>query len=141
MPQAGVAHSRLAQANLAAQNWEGAAKEFKAALELGVDSVDIHVELGFAYEKQQQTAEALREYKTALDMSPLDFRANLFAGRMLGMHGSAEQALPYLQRAETADPNSQDAHRFLAKVYTQLGREEEAEREQQQADRLKTEKK
>jgi len=57
-------------------------------------------------------------------------------GRLLGMHDEALTALPYLQKAVKLQPQSADAHKFLANVYTELGQEENARREQSEAQRL-----
>jgi Flp pilus assembly protein TadD len=57
-------------------------------------------------------------------------------GRLLGMHDDAAAALPYLRKAVELQPQSPDAHKFLANVYTELGQGENARREQAEAQRL-----
>jgi tetratricopeptide (TPR) repeat protein len=140
MPDAAPAHARLALALMDQKDWAGAIVEFKAAIAHAQDDADLHLNLGMALAKNSRIVDAGSELQTAAKLNPLSFRANLEAGRILGMQGDPA-ALPYLQQAAVLDPNSQDAHHFLANVYRRMGKEEDADREQDQADRLKEERK
>jgi len=50
----------------------------------------------------------------------------------------AADALPYLRRAARLRPDSIDAHRFLADVYSALGQQENFRRELREAERLRS---
>jgi arylsulfatase A-like enzyme/Tfp pilus assembly protein PilF len=143
MPDAGPAHARLGLALMDQKDWAGAIVEFKAALAHAhaQDDADLHLNLGIALARNSRVLDAASELETAAKLDPLSFRANLEAGRILGMQGDPAAALPYLQQAALLDPNSEDAHHFLANVYRRLGKEDDADREQDQADRLKEERK
>ena len=140
MPDAGPAHARLGFALMETQDWSGAISELKAAMAHSQDSADLHLNLGIALARNSRILDAGPELETAARMDPGNFRANLEAGRVLGMEGNPDGALPYLQQAVLLDPNSQDAHHFLANVYRRLGKDDDADREQDEADRLKEEK-
>jgi Tfp pilus assembly protein PilF len=57
---------------------------------------------------------------------------------MLLQLGHPEAALPKLSRAAKVNPESAEAHRFLADAYQQLGQTENANQERDKAARLKT---
>jgi arylsulfatase A-like enzyme/Tfp pilus assembly protein PilF len=137
MPNAGPAHARLGLALMDQKDWSGAIGEFKAALANSQDDADLHLNLGIALARNSRILDAGNELEAAAKLNPASFRANLEAGRILGMQGNPVAALTYLQQAVLLDPNSQDAHHFLANIYRKLGKEEEADREQDEADRLK----
>jgi choline-sulfatase len=138
MPESGSAHYRLGLALAETKEWPGAASEFEAAVAHPPDSTDLHFYLGVVYERLHRVPDATREFMTAVKMAPDDFRANLFAGRLLGMQGSPAAALPFLQKATTLQPDSTDAHHFLANAYSALGLEQEASRERAEGERLRT---
>ncbi len=137
MPNAGPAHARLGLALMSTKDWAGAITEFKAALAHKEDTADLHLNLGIALARNSRILDAEPELETAVKMNPASFPANLEAGRILGMQNKFDAALPYLQQAVLLNPNSQDAHHFLSNVYRKLGNEDEADREQDEADRLK----
>jgi Tfp pilus assembly protein PilF len=122
---------------MANEDWAAAASEFQLAIAHSSNGADLHLQLGIVYERLQRVADATQEFKTAVEQAPDDFRANLFAGRFLGMQGHPADALSYLQKATTLDPDSVDAHRFLANVYSALGLQPEASHERDEAERLK----
>jgi Flp pilus assembly protein TadD len=54
------------------------------------------------------------------------------------MKGSAAEALPFLQKAAKVNPDSADAHMYLANVYAQLKQTSQAEKERALVERLKS---
>ena len=78
----------------------------------------------------------MKQYQAALELNPDNYRANLLLGRMLAMQDRPKEAVPLLQRAVKLEPQSADAHKFLGNVYTVLGEEEKARREEAEAKRL-----
>jgi Tfp pilus assembly protein PilF len=110
--------------------------ELEKALAQAADSADIHFSLASVFEKMGRNLDAAKEYKATLRLDPQHFLANLMLGRMLGMSNDAANALPYLQAAVRLNPQSIDAHKFLANVYSELGQQEQASRERAAAERL-----
>jgi predicted Zn-dependent protease len=80
----------------------------------------------------------MKQYQAALELNPDNYRANLLLGRMLAMQDRPKEAVPLLQRAVKLEPQSADAHKFLGNVYTVLGEEEKARREEAEAQRLQS---
>jgi choline-sulfatase len=137
MPDSGRAHYELGVALGESGDWAGAATQLEAAVPHAPDSDDMRFYLGMAYDELGRTSEAAQNFEQALKINPNHYRANLLLGRILGMQNQPAAALPYLQKAVKLEPDSADAHKFLANVYTELGQEQNARREQAEADRLK----
>jgi len=89
-----------------------------------------------AYDKIGKQAEAEKNFREALRLNPEHYQANLYLGRLLGMQNRAAEALAFVQKAVSLQPQSPDAHKFLANVYVELGRTEDARHEQTEAERL-----
>ncbi len=136
MPESGRAHYELGVAMAETEDWAGAATQLEIAVAHAPDSDDMQFYLGMAYDELGRTAEAAESLQQALHINPDHYRANLLLGRLLGMQNRPNEALPYLQRAVKLQPKSPDAHKFLGNVYTELGQEEDARREQMEANRL-----
>jgi tetratricopeptide (TPR) repeat protein len=81
-------------------------------------------------------SEAIEHLKTALQLEPQHYRANLLLGRIESLQGDAASALPNLQQAVKTNPQSREAHMFLADAYQQLGMPEKAASERARAQEL-----
>lgn len=138
LPESAPAHERLGLALAETRNWAEAVSPLEAAVAHNPKSADWHIELGDVYQRLQRLADAGKQYQAAASLAPGDFRANLLAGRSLGMQGNAAAALPYLQAATSLNPESSDAHQFLGNVYNELGQTADADREHAEAKRLRT---
>ena len=75
----------------------------------------------------------MTELDTTLTLSPDHYRANLLRGRILFLQGNPTLALANLEKAVQVQPDSKEAHLFLADAYGQLGRATDAERERSTA--------
>jgi choline-sulfatase len=135
-PQSGRAHFELGVALGETGDWAGSAVQLENAVSKASDSVDLHFYLAMAYDKLGRASDAEKSFRSALRINPDHYRANLFLGRLLGMQNNPSAALPFLQKAVTLQPQSPDAHKFLANVYIELGQLQNARQEQAQADRL-----
>lgn len=135
-PQSVEAHYELGAALGGTGDWAGSAQQMQAALAQDPNSDELHFYLGSAYEESARIPDAMKEYQAALRLNPDNYRANLLLGRLLAMRNQAAEALPYLKKAVQLQPNSVDAHKFLGNVYTVLGDEVNARREQAEAQRL-----
>jgi choline-sulfatase len=136
MPESGRAHYELGVVLAETGDWAGAATQLEIAVAHAPDSDDMQFYLGMAYDELGRTTDAANSLHHALQINPNHYRANLLLGRILGMQNRPSEALPYLQRAVKLQPNSPDAHKFLGNVYTELGQEENARREQMETKRL-----
>ncbi len=135
-PESGRAHFELGMALAGTDNWAESTSQLESALAHVPDSDEISFDLANSYDHLGRVPDAIRTYEAALHLNPNHYRANLMLGRLLGMHNDPSSALPYLQKAVKLQPESSDAHKFLANVYLELGQQENARREQSEVQRL-----
>src|ERR1700686_3101523 len=89
------------------------------------------------YARIDRVPEAMEHLDTCLGLSPDHYRANLLRGRLLSLLGKPSEALPNLQKAAAVEPDSREAHLFLADAYGQLGRSAEEKVERARAEEAK----
>jgi tetratricopeptide (TPR) repeat protein len=135
-PQSGRAHFELGVALGETGDWAGSATHLEIAVARAPDSDDLHYYLAMAYDKLGRATDAEKSFRTTLQINANHYRANLFLGRLLGMENNPSAALPFLQKAVSLEPQSPDAHKFLANVYIELGQMQKARQEQAEANRL-----
>ena len=87
-----------------------------------------HAFLGSLLIESGDNAGALAELIEAARLDPSDAMALTEAGRLLVLAGRIPEAIEYLSRATRVDKGLPDPHRYLAILYKQMGRDEEAER-------------
>src|SRR5437879_11317499 len=115
---------------------KSAAPEFEAAVARAPRWADAHFSLAAVYARIDRVPEAMTELDTTLSLTPDHYRANLLRGRILSLQGNPAAAIANLQTAAQVQPDSREAHSFLADAYTQLGRTFEAQRERAAAQSL-----
>ena len=137
MPDSSVAHYQLGLALIKQGQWDVALPEIQAATDQKPNSAQMHYYLATVYARLKQVPAAIQEFEKALELDPDHFDANLSYGRLLFLQGHSEAALPRLNRAVKANPESAQAHAFLADAYQRVGQAENAERERAKASQLK----
>ena len=135
-PDNGMGHYELGLALFETGDWKGAAPEFEAAAARAPRWADAHFSLAAVYARIDRVPEAMTELDTTLGLSPDHYRANLLRGRILSLQGNPLDALDNLEKATQVQPDSSEAHSFLADAYQQLGRAADAERERAAARKL-----
>ncbi len=137
LPDSGMGHYQLGLALFETGDWKSAAPEFEAAVARAPRWADAHFSLAAVYARIDRVPEAMTELDTTLSLSANHYRANLLRGRILSLQGNPVDALPNLKKAAQVQPDSREAHAFLADAYSQLGRRLDAERERGEAERLR----
>lgn len=124
-------HFTLLEADSLAEagKMDAAIAKAREALKTDPDSGSAHAFLGSLLAEAGRNDAALPELKRAAEIDPGDILSLSEAGRLLAMAGRYEEALGWFRRAAAADVNAAEPHRFLAILYQQMGRKEEAERE------------
>ena len=138
LPDSGMGHYNLGLALFETGDWKAAAPQFEAAVARAPRWADAHFSLASVYARVDRVPEAMTELDTTLGIDPNHYRANLLRGRILSLQKKPLDALPNLRRAAEAQPDSREAHLFLADAYAQLGRSLDADRERAEAERLRT---
>lgn len=135
-PDNGMGHYELGLALFETGDWKGAAPEFEAAAARAPRWADAHFSLAAVYARIDCVPDAMTELDTTLGLSPDHYRANLLRGRILSLQGNPVGGLDNLEKAARVQPDSREAHLFLADAYQQLDRGADAERERATARNL-----
>lgn len=93
--------------------------------------------LATIYEADDQLPAARRYVNSALQLDPQAVEANALLSKILMKQGKEAEALPPMQRAVAKDPNDPVKRYTLARLYRQLGRTADANREFAEVQRLK----
>jgi tetratricopeptide (TPR) repeat protein len=125
-PANGQAHMRLGFARLAKNDCAHAEREFTAAIDGGLPSVDAHIGLATCLGRRNDLAGAARVLDAAKRREPANPVVTANLGILEGARGNNEAAIRSLQSALTADPNLHEARFNLALAYARLGRKTEA---------------
>jgi arylsulfatase A-like enzyme/Flp pilus assembly protein TadD len=130
LPDNSMGRYELGLALFETGDWKGAAPQFEAAVAKAPKWADAQFSLASVYARIDRVPEAMEHLDTCLELSPDHYRANLLRGRLLYLLGKPNEAVSNLQKAAAVEPDSKEAHSFLADAYGQLGRtrEEQAER-------------
>jgi arylsulfatase A-like enzyme len=136
LPDNGMGRYEFGLALFETGDWKGAAPQFEAAVAKAPKWADAQFSLASVYARIDRVPEAMEHLDVCLELSPDHYRANLLRGRLLSLLGKPSDALPNLQKAAVAEPNSREAHLFLADAYAQLGRVVDERAERAQAEKL-----
>jgi arylsulfatase A-like enzyme/Tfp pilus assembly protein PilF len=137
-PDSGIAHYEYGLALFDSGDLQSAAPEFATAVSHAPRWADAHFSLASVYARIDRVPEAMTELETSLALNPNHYRANLLRGRILSLQGHAAEALDNLLKATQVEPQSVEAHAFLADAYTQLNRPDDAARERATANQLRS---
>ena len=136
LPDNGMGHYEFGLALFETGDWKGAAPEFEAAVARAPRWADAHFSLASVYARIDRVPEAMTELDTTLELTPDHYRANLLRGRILSLQGNQAAAIVNLEIAAKVQPESREAHLFLAEAYEKVGRAVDAQRERAAAQSL-----
>jgi arylsulfatase A-like enzyme/Flp pilus assembly protein TadD len=136
IPDNGMGHYELGLALFETGDWQGAAPQFEAAVQRAPKWADAHFSLAAVYARIDRVPDAMTELDETLSLNPDHYRANLLRGRILSLQGHPAEGLANLEKAAQVQPDSREAHLFLSAAYEQLGRNVDAEREKDAAQRV-----
>jgi tetratricopeptide (TPR) repeat protein len=108
----------------------GALEKARMAVENAPSSARARAFLGSLLLEAGRNQEALEQLRRATQLDPTDAIALSEVGRLLGLMGRYKEALRYFERAVKVDPDLPPPHQFLAILYQQMGRRQDAARHQ-----------
>jgi len=132
-PTSAPAHNLVVGIHMSKGEHDQALALAQKTIALDPNNAESYVVLGWALEANMQPEEAIRQYKTAMRLCPYYqpmYLRNL--GRAYVMAGQHDEAIAVFEALLKRDPSPffvGDAHRNLAVIYANLGREEEARAE------------
>jgi arylsulfatase A-like enzyme/Flp pilus assembly protein TadD len=130
------AEMNLGSALMYSHHYEEAAIAFQHVTKTEPHILNAHVFLIVAYTKLDRTQDVVTECRAVLKIFPNNFGANLHLGQALAKLGDLQSAIPPLELAMKGEPVRPEPHLALAEVYDQMGKDDDAERERAEAERL-----
>ena len=103
------------------RQYADAESEYRAALQLDPQSVDLHISLGMALGLERNWEGQVAEDREALRLNPASERAHLSLGYALSRQNDREGAMAEYREALRLNPASEGAHVSLAIQYSQAG--------------------
>lgn len=102
--------------------YDGAVAELEKAIQLKPNNAEAHAWLADVHERQNRPAEAIEQYRIAIEQQP-DFRvARLELAKNLLYAGRSREAIPVLlPTLQVEDQNTPIAMMFLVQAYVNLG--------------------
>jgi tetratricopeptide (TPR) repeat protein len=97
------------------------------AVELNPDSAEAHASRGVALSLKKEFDEAERQFEAAIRLDPRLFEAYYFYARTAFAQGMAEKAVGLYEKASEVNPHDYQSPLLVAQIYSDLGREAEAE--------------
>jgi TolB-like protein/Flp pilus assembly protein TadD len=110
-------------------NFAEAERSFRRAIDLNPNYPTAHHWYAEFLMSMGRMPEALTEIRRAQEMDPLSLIINGIYGIVLGLNDQHDEAFAQLQRTLEMDPNFARTHIFLAELYQDVGRFEEAANE------------
>jgi adenylate cyclase len=99
----------------------------RQALELNSESAEAQASRGVALSLSGRYAEAERAFGTAICLDPSLFEAYYFYARVSFAQGKLEKAIELYEKSSEVSPYDYQAPLLVAQIYSDLGRQEEAE--------------
>jgi len=104
------------------QNWRTDEALFSHAVAVTRNNEIAHLNLGVVYEKQGRTADAMREYRVALQINPRRAHTHNNIADLLDTAGQPEAARTEYEAAIALDPNALEAHLNYGILLVELNR-------------------
>ena len=118
-------------------NPPGAMAEFQKEIEVSPRDADARAQCAFACLRSGDFSAGLKFAEAAVKLAPGNFAAHIVLSRLWLALDNAVQALQQAQIAVKLAPNSPDARLVLSNCYARTNRQQEAERERAEFQRLK----
>jgi arylsulfatase A-like enzyme/Flp pilus assembly protein TadD len=130
------AEKNLGRALMHTQDYDSATTAFEHVAKTEPGDLDAHTYLIILYHRANRPQDVIRECQAVLHYIPENYGANWHLGQALLKTGDPQGAISPLQKAIAGEPDQPGPHMLLANVYQQLGREEDAKRQREEAERL-----
>jgi predicted Zn-dependent protease len=137
-PQLPLAHALLGEIALAGEHLDEAIAEFEKERARNPLEGSIYDRLGDAYTRAGDYTKAQQALQQALLLEPNSTGPYILLGKALLKSQDPVSATMYLERAEKMDPGNSMTHNFLAQAYRAIGRVDDANREMQMVQRLRS---
>lgn len=125
-PESWRTHQLRGEGDALRGDYDNAAKEFQAALQIKPENAELHEALGELYLDTHSETEAEKELNNALSLDPSRSRSLYLLGRLYVLQQDNEKAVPFLEKALRAQPDFAEASNLLGTALMHLSRYGEA---------------
>jgi tetratricopeptide (TPR) repeat protein len=119
-------HMKMAEIHELAGNYEGAADEYQAIIELAPTLAEAYVGLGNSLNRLDRYAEAAEAYRRAADLEPDDYNARFNLGVTLARAEKFEEAAAELEKAAALEPDKAEPYIYWGSALRNAGDYENA---------------
>jgi len=137
-PRLPKAHFLLGELYVFKSQIPEATAEFQKELAINPMDAATYYKLADAYSRVMKWEDAERLLQRSIWLDATASGPYILLGKVLLKKGEAALAEGYLRRALEMDPNNYIAHHLLGEIYRAMGRNDEAQREAQLAERLQS---
>ncbi len=123
-----VANIRLAEASqlYRSRKYDEARKVLHQLERSGIESVEVHLMLGFCERQRRRSFDAIRQFELAAKVAPSDYRPPFQIACVWDEMGDHAQAEPWYRQSISLEPNHHRAHSNLGNALQDMGRKAEA---------------
>jgi tetratricopeptide (TPR) repeat protein len=125
-PQAAEVLTELAELKRSQSKFDEAIAYYNQAEETGTLNYEIAYGLGACYTYRQDYARAVQWFRKAVDIAPESSAGRFALGNALFQGGQLEAAIPELRFALQREPRLKQAYFLLGRIYSKLGRQDDA---------------
>jgi tetratricopeptide (TPR) repeat protein len=121
-----LSYLRAADEFLKADDFAGAERQCRKALELNPKNATAHSTLGVALARQEKLDEAIRHFSKAVRLNPSDTDAHYSLGQAMARRGKFDEAIRYFLAVVRLKPDDAKAHGYLGSILFARGMLKEA---------------
>jgi len=121
-----VSFLRAADEFLKANDFAGAERRCKEALELNPKNAAVHSALGVALARQGKIDEAVTHFSEAIRLNPSDIDAHYSLGQAMARRGQSDRAIRHFSDVLRLKPDHPQAHGYLGSLMLAGGRLQDA---------------
>jgi tetratricopeptide (TPR) repeat protein len=111
-----ISYLRAADEFLKADDFAGAERQCRKALELNPKNATVHSTLGVALARQGKLDEAIRYFTEAVHLNPNDIDAHYSLGQAMARQGKSDEAIRHFSAVLRLKPDNAQAHGYLGSI-------------------------
>jgi tetratricopeptide (TPR) repeat protein len=111
-----ISYLRAADEFLKANDFAGAERQCRKALELNPKNATVHSTLGVALAHQGKLDEAIRHFTEAVRLNPSDIDAHYSLGQAMARLGKSDDAIRHFSAVLRLKPDHAEAHGYLGSI-------------------------
>jgi tetratricopeptide (TPR) repeat protein len=111
-----ISYLRAADEFLKADDFAGAERQCRKALELNPKNATVHFTLGVALARQGKLDEAIRHFSEAISLEPGYVDAHYSLGQAIARQGKSDEAIRHFSAVLRLNPDHAEAHGYIGSI-------------------------